>query len=409
MPQFNYTARAIDGTAPAAGTVEAASRRDALRLLAARGIQPTSLNEAGADGRPARTPEARRQRRATYGRRERLPFLEALAELVEGGLSAGEAVRMLAARMQEPRLRTLCADLWSGLGEGQTLSRALASRPEVFDAQTINLIAASEATGNLKEVLHRLIRHFHEQRELRLQLVSSLLYPVFICVLAFVVMLVFLFVLLPRLQTLLNSLGGKLPPVTRLMVESSQLALHYGPFLIVALVVTAISIWRWRQTPAGKAATDGWLLQIPVARDITIRTSILNFAHTLAVLLENGVTTAEALRLTERAVDNTTVRTALREATDRVLEGSPLSASLARTGYFPPLLTDRLAVGEQTGHLAPGLRSIATSYQAELSRRLHALTKIISSAVLGTAFGFVAFLAYAIVSALLQVSASFRF
>jgi type II secretory pathway component PulF len=406
MAQFTYTARASTGAAPVTGTLDAPTRREAVRQLLGRGLQPTVVAEVGA------APIQRLRRSApgdaAFSRRQRLPFLEALAELAEGGLSAGEAVRLLAARLQEPKLRGLCAALWSRLGEGHTLSRAMAAHPEVFDPQTINLISASEATGNLHEVVQRLIQHFHEQRELRRQLVAALIYPVFICLLAFVVMLIFLFVLLPRLQGLLTSLGGKLPLATKLMVDTSHFALHFGPFLLAGLVVAVVALWRWRLQPAGKRATDALLLRVPVARDIVLRTAILNFTHTLAVLLENGVTTADALRLTERAVDNEVVRAALRECTDRVLEGSALSVSLARTGFFPPLLTDRLAVGEQTGHLAPGLRSVARNYQAELSRRLQALTKVISGVVLGAAFGFVAFLAYAIVSAMMQVSASFR-
>ncbi|HVU17478.1 MAG TPA: type II secretion system F family protein [Candidatus Didemnitutus sp.] len=406
MPQFTYSARAGAGPAPVTGTLDAPTRRDAVRQLIARGLQPTALNEVGV------APVVKAKRTAVAGvkfsRRLRLPFLEALAELAEGGLSAGESVRMLAARLQDPSLRALCANLWGRLGEGYTLSRAMATQSEVFDLQTINLISASEATGNLHEVLQRLIQHFHEQRELRRQLLAAMLYPIFITFLAFVVMLIFLFVLLPKLQGLLSSLGGKLPLPTRLMVAASNFALHFGPFVLVALVIAAVVVWRWRTTVAGKRAIDALLLKLPVTRDIALRTAILNFTHTLAVLLENGVTTAEALRLTERAIDNETVRTSLRECTDRVLEGSALSTSLARTGFFPPLLTDRLAVGEQTGHLAPGLRSIARNYQVELSRRLQALTKIISGVVLGSAFGFVAFLAYAIVSAMLAVSGSFR-
>jgi type II secretory pathway component PulF len=406
MPQFTYTARAATGTSPVNGLLDAPTRRDAVRQLIARGLTPSAVAEAGAA--PVQKVRRGSPGDTTFSRQQRLPFLEALAELAEGGLSAGEGVRMLAARLQEPKLRGLCAALWTRLGEGHTLSRAMAAHPEVFDPQTINLISASEATGNLHEVLQRLIQHFHEQRELRRQLVAAMAYPVFITLLAFVVMLIFLFVLLPKLQTLLASLGGKLPLATRLMVGASNFALHFGPFLLVGLVIAGVVVWRWRLTPAGKSAIDALLLRIPVARDIVLRTAILNFTHTLAVLLENGVTTADALRLTERAVDNEVVRVALRECTDRVLEGSALSASLARTGFFPALLTDRLSVGEQTGHLAPGLRSIARNYQTELSRRLQALTKVISGVVLFAAFGFVAFLAYAIVSAMMQVSASFR-
>ena len=217
-----------------------------------------------------------------------------------------------------------------------------------------------------------------------------------------------LFYLLPKLQTILSSLGGKLPLATRLLVAGTNFLLYAGPFIAAALAIGVIFFLRWRQTPDGRQQSDAWLLRLPVVRSFVVQAAALNFAHTLAVLIENGVTTAEALRLTERAVNNTRIQEILHEATNRVIEGSSLSAALARTGLFPPLFLDRLTVGEQTGNLAPSLRQIAQSYQVNLSRRLDVAVRTSSGLVLAFTFGFVAFLAYAIVIALLQVSASFR-
>ncbi len=408
MARFNYTARADGATAATTGTLEAPTRRAALQLLRARSLQVVALDEIGG---LARTETGRAETAATsrrFSSRQRLPFLEALYDLVQAGMSAGESVRLLAVRLQEPRLRALCAALWARLGEGSTLSRAMAEHAGVFDGQTINLIAAGEATGNLGEVLGRLIHHFTEQRELRQKFAATLAYPAFICCLGFGVVLFLLFFLMPRLQTLLDSLGGQLPWSTQLLVSSSRFLLFYGPFLAAGLAAGLVALWRWRQTSAGRGQSDAWLLRLPLVRGFVTRYAVLNFSHTLAVLIENGVTTAEALRLTERAVDNTSLQDRLHAATDRVIEGSSLCASLARTELLPPLLLDRLAVGEQTGNLAPSLRQIAKSCQADLSRRLNYFTRILSGAVLFLTFGFVAFLAYAIVSALFEVSASFR-
>jgi type II secretory pathway component PulF len=135
---------------------------------------------------------------------------------------------------------------------------------------------------------------------------------------------------------------------------------------------------------------------------------VLNFSQTLAVLLENGITTAEALRMTERVISNRTHRAAFAEATARVLEGESLSLSLSRTNCFPDLVLDRLAVGENTGNVVPSLKDIGHSYQKDLSRRLQVFTNVISSAVLLFAFSFVAYIAYAIVSAVFALSASFK-
>ncbi len=424
MPAFTYSARDASGRVTD-GTLDAPTRRDAVRRLQTRGLQPVRIQEDGAPAKkPARpnagkrpavtdTPPAalntRFDSKTAPTRAERLPFLEALADLIRSGMSAGEAIRLLALRLQHPRQRALFAGIWSRLGEGNSLSAAIAAYPRVFDSQTINLVAAGEATGNLGEVLERLILHFREVKEMRGKLVAAMVYPAFICLLACGVILFFLFFLLPRLQTLLDSLGGDMPPATRLLIIISEAVLHYGPFVLIGAVVALVTIFGWRKTAAGRLAFDALLLRIPVINGLITRTAVLNFCQTLSVLLENGITTSDALRLTERTVANDALKERLNAATDRVLEGESLSNALLRTGFFPRLLIDRVGIAEQTGNLAPGLRDIARSYRAELDRWLHTFTTTVSGGVLAFAFGFVAFLAYAIVSAVFQVSSSFRF
>jgi type II secretory pathway component PulF len=408
--RFAYTAR--DGTGQIVrASLDAPARRDAMRVLTARGLQVIDLAESTSGGnRPAKaSPGTTAAAVASYSTKERLPFLQALSDLIMSGMPAGEAVRLLSVRLKEPRLRTLCVALWEKLGEGLPLSQALGSLPEVFDAQTVNLVAAGEATGNLKEVLLRLIQHFNEQKELRQKLTAALAYPAFICLVAISVILFFIFFLMPRLQTLLTSLGGKLPFATQVLVGLSHFLLSYGILVVIAGTLAVVSFWQWRRSEAGRTTIDGWLLRLPFAGPFVTNTTVHNFSQTLAVLLENGVTTAEALRMTERTITHRTLRRAFTEATDRVLEGETLSQSLARTGCFPDLVLDRLAVGESTGNLAPSLRDIAKTYQQELARQLQSFTTIVSSGVLLFAFSFVAFIAYAIVSAVFQVSASFKF
>ncbi|MEY4775731.1 MAG: hypothetical protein RL759_244, partial [Verrucomicrobiota bacterium] len=219
----------------------------------------------------------------------------------------------------------------------------------------------------------------------------------------------FVLFLLPRLQTLLNSLGGKLPLSTKMLMWFAEVFVVVGPILVVAAIAAVIGIYQWRKTDAGKIASDALLLKTPLAGAFVMRVSVLSFCHTLAVLLENGITTAEALRLAEKTAPNRAMRAQMRAATDRVLEGESLSRALARTGYFPRLLLDRVAVAEQTGNLAPGLRDIARSYRAELDRWLGTISQTISASVLIAAFSFVAFIAFAIVSAVFEVSSSFKF
>jgi type II secretory pathway component PulF len=410
MPRFVYTARNAEGQTVTA-SLEAPTRRDAARLLSARGLQPFSLQEADVVGAPSAGAAfpAPAGRHRPFGADLQLPFLQSLSDLAGSGLAAGEAVRLLSRRLLEPRQRALCGMLWEKLSEGLPLSQALQSQPAVFPPHTVNLIAAGEATGSLREVLARLIEHHTAQQEMRRVLTAALAYPVFICTVALGVILFFIFFLLPRLQTLLNSLGGKLPWATRLLVNLSDFVLHYGVLTVIAAGLAVVVLWRWRRSAAGRLRSDALLLRLPFAGRFVTGAAIHNFSQTLAVLLENGITTAEALRMTERTIANRALQNAFREATGRVLEGESLSQSLAKTGAFPPLVIDRLAVSESTGHLAPGLRGIAHSYQGELTRQIRVFTQVMSSGVLLFAFAFVAFIAYAIVSAVFQVSASFKF
>jgi type II secretory pathway component PulF len=416
MPTFAYSARDAAGQTVSAA-LDAPTRRDALRLITSRGLTPVNLSEQTAATKNAvakpgssklaaavavKKEKGVRPVRITRG--QRLPFLTALHELTSGGLSAGEAVRLLAARVKEPALRALSAGLWERISEGATISRALAAYPDVFDTNTINLVASGEATGNLTEVLIRIIDHLTEQRDMQRQLMQALAYPIFLTVVATGVVLFFLFFLLPRLKTLFDALHGELPFATRFLIGLSGFALHWGILVVIVLAFAAVSLWKWRNSADGRRITDGWLLQLPVAGQFFVARTVLTFSQTLSVLLENGITTAEALRMTERQVDNTIHREAFSVATDRVLEGEALAKALARTGCFPDLVLDQLAVGENTGNLVPSLRRIAVNHQKMISAQLKFFTSVVGSAVLCTVFLFVGFIAFAIVSAVFKLS-----
>ncbi|MES2696844.1 MAG: type II secretion system F family protein [Verrucomicrobiota bacterium] len=426
MPRFAYTARDRAGQSVSAD-LDAPSRKDALRLLSARGLQIATINEvavaktgkakspgaaAKAAAKAAASPARARARRGgteVPRRQECLSFLEALYDLATSGLSAGEAVRLLSVRIKEPRLRTLCAGIWEQIAEGAPLSRAMASFPEVFETSVTNLIQAGEATGSLNDTLARLIQHLTEQREMKRQLATALAYPAFMVFVAFGVIIFFLVFLLPRLKTLLGSLGGKMPAATSFLISLSEFALSiYGIATLILVIIGITSFFGWRQTAAGRAATDGWLLKLPGTGPFIVSQTVLAFSQTLSVLLENGITAAEALRMTEKQINNTTHRAAFNTATARVLEGEALSVALTRTGCFPDLVLDRLAVGENTGNVVPSLKQIAVAYQKNISHQLNVFTKVLASGVLMGVFIFVGFIAFAIVSAVFSVSQSFK-
>jgi type II secretory pathway component PulF len=406
MARFDYTARDRAGQTVSAA-VEAPTRKDALRLLAARNLQPIRVDEA-AGAKPRVREKAAAKATGVSKKTERLPFLEALHDLTTSGLSAGEAVRLLSVRIKDPALKALCGGLWERIGEGVPLSRAMGDFPETFDTGIVNLIQAGEATGSLNETLERLIGHLTQQKEMRAQLTTALAYPVMMVFVAMGVILFFLFFLLPRLQSLLDSLGGTLPVSTQILIGISSFSIHYGVFLVIAALFAAGSLWRWRSTEEGRLKTDAWLLRLPMVGPFIVSRTVLTISQTLGVLLENGINASEALRMTERQIDNRVHRRAFGEATARVLEGEALSVALGRTGCFPDLVLDRLAVGENTGNVVPSLKDIGRTYQKAITTQLNTFTRIFATAVLMCVFIAVGFIAYAIVSAIFQVSTSFK-
>lgn len=413
MPRFAYTARDGAGSV-VTDDLEAPSRKDALRVLAARGLRVTQMAESGkaaekaAEKKPGIDLGFLRPKAGAPGRTERLPFLESLHDLTASGLSAGEAVRLLSLRIKEPRLKALCGGLWERVSEGAPLSRAMADFPQVFDHSTLNLIHAGEATGSITETLERQIANLTEQKELRHKLMMALAYPVFMLFVASGLVLFFLFFLLPRLQSLLDEMHGEMPGATRLLIALSNFALHYGIFVVAAAVFVGISFWRWRATEPGRAATDAWLLRVPIVGPLLVSQTVFSFSRTLSVLLENGITTSEALRLTERQIQNRVHRKLFAEAIARVLEGESLSSAIGRTGCLPDLVLDRLSVGENTGNVVPSLKGVAQTYQKRISEQLNTAVNLLVSWFLMCVFLFVGFIAFAMVMALFSASSSFK-
>jgi type II secretory pathway component PulF len=199
-----------------------------------------------------------------------------------------------------------------------------------------------------------------------------------------------------------------MPVSTQILIALSTFALHYGLFIVIAVAIALVSLWRWRATEAGRERSDALLLKLPLVGPFIVSQTVLAFSQTLGVLLANGITAAEALRMTERQIENRVHQRAFQGAIERVMEGEMLSSALTRTGCFPELVLDRIAVGENTGNVVPSLKDIAKSYQSLISRQLNLFTKVIASSVLAGVFIFVGFIAFAIVSAVFQVSASFK-
>lgn len=423
MPTFYYSARDAAGSL-VKGSVEAGNRKDAIRQVSLQRLQPVSVAEAGGaatratDAQPSRKPAAPADKSPSpeksaapsgLSRKLRLPFLRSLSELVGSGMPVGDAVRLLSSRLKDPQLKALSQALWDRISGGKAVSDAMADLPAVFDRSTVFLIQSGEATGNLKDILTRLVTHFEEQKDLQAKIVTAMAYPALILVVAVGVVLFSVFVLLPRLETMLTSLGGDLPTSTRILMGTSEVAIAYGVYGLIGLGLVALSWWQWKRTPSGGLTWDRLTLKVPVVGKFLRTADVLQISQTMSVLLENGVTTVEALRMTQNVIGNKAIRSSFGEARQKVTEGKSISHALQGTGHLPQLVLDMLSVGENTGNIVYSLKQVGILYQKDLSRQLEAFIGILSIGVLLMVFSFVGFIAFAIISAVFQMSANFSF
>jgi len=421
MAEFNYKARKKDGTI-VSGSIEAAERRLAMQRLQAQGLSPVTLKE-GASGAPSafaklseRAKALRTNRSAGDGnessKKQRgakregigLTVLKRLMELHSSGLPVGDSIRILSQRLSNKEQQVIVQTLWRDLSEGSTLAGAMSRQPRYFPNSISYVIEAGEATGNLAPILRKVIDYLEEKEAIRKKMIASMVYPTFICTIALGVVFLFMTVLLPQIQGMLDRLGGEMTLSARILIDGSSLITQAGPFLLVGLIVGIIGFKQWRRTEKGRRRSDSWLLKLPLLGKIFLYGDLFQVSNLISTLLESGINTTETLRLTERTVKNTELRERFNVARGQVNEGLSIAQAFQRNEFMPDLAVDILTVGENTGNLAHSMNEITKGFRNELTARLTSLTALVSTGALVSAFILVALIAMGIVTSVFQVS-----
>ena len=423
MPQFDYKARQPDGTTTT-GTIESADRRQATQRLREQKLSPITLKEARSAKRSALgalrekakslTASKRQSATADHGiqpskgtpKREKvgLAFLSRLLELHASGLPIGDAIRILSQRLSDSEQKQLAGSIWRDLSEGATLAGALTRQSLYFSGSISYVIEAGEATGNLAPILRKVIDFLEEKQAIRQKMITSMAYPGFICTVAFGVVIIFLTVLLPQIQGMLDRLGGEMTWSAQLLMDGSAFLIKFGPFLLIALMLAAVALGQWRKRPTGRKKSDKWFLKLPLLGKIFYYSDLFQSGNLVSTLLESGINTTEVLRLTERTIKNTELRERFRTARGQVNEGLSIAQAFKRNAFMPDLAVDILTVGENTGNLGHSMSEVTKGFRLELTKRLGLMTNLVASGALICAFLMVALIAIGIVTSVFQVS-----
>jgi type II secretory pathway component PulF len=383
MPQFKYTARSKTGE-KVDGVIEASDRRAALQQIERMGHVPVAVAEAGAAAAAAATATAKKrftlERRARHPRlklRDVLLFTRELSDLIASGMTLGDALHTLSKRKTNKSQDEVVTSLRDEIVKGASLSVALAQWPESFGHLYVSMVKAGEASGQLAEVLTRLCQHYERVQGAREKVITALIYPAIVLSMGILTMIFSMVFVVPRFTAVFKELGSTLPLPTMILIGISNALLHYGWAMIAVIVFLVVTLRRAVRTPNGRRVWHRIQLRAPLVRHIITANAYSQFARTLGALLQNGVPVLQALDIVEDTVGNVVIAEAVHDARNRVTDGATISGPLAAGKVFPPLLTDMLAVGEESGDMSASLMHISKRYEEELDRSVKIFTTVL--------------------------------
>ena len=345
--------------------------------------------------------------RTTMKRVEVLLFTSELADLIEAGMTLGQALQALANQGEEGSgQKYVCQDLCDRIVRGETFSDACAHHPKTFEPLYSNMVRAAEASGAVVEVLRRLADHYERYDNMRGKIKCAMSYPVIVLVFGVVAVIAALVWIIPKFEKVFSSMGATLPLPTRILIGMSDALVHYGWLMAIAAVALAVWFRRWKNSPGGRARIDGWKLRAPLIKGIVAAGAYSALAYTLKTLLVNGVNVLQALKIAEDTCGNAVIAKALNTARQRVTDGTSISGPLASSGVFPRMMTDMLAVGEQAGDMAASLEHIGKRYQKDMDRNIAAFTNALEPILIVLIAIVIGFIAVSILMAVFKVSST---
>ena len=317
-------------------------------------------------------------------------FSRQFASMVEAGVAMLRALTVMTDQTQNPRLKKALAEVRHDIEQGSTLSGALEKHSKIFDRLYISMVRAGEAGGVLDQVLNRLAMFMEERSRLTQQVKAAMTYPVVVLLIGVGVFYAMLTLVLPTFQGLFNSLGSELPAYTKLLISISEFLRSW--YMLAVFIIIIGTIWylkKWYQTKEGKFAIDFFLLQVPVLGDILKKVSVARFTRTFGTLSKSGVPIVTALDVVKDSADSAVLAKAIEAVQVKVQEGGTINGPMSESKIFPPMVTQMVAIGEETGQLENMLEKVADFYDIEVSTAVEGLTSLMEPIMIVTLGGLV--------------------
>jgi len=393
MAQFNYVATNAQNKS-ITGTLEATDKSAIIATLNKQGLHPISVKEKT-------TSQGKFSFRDFLGAGkvksdDLVMFTRQLSAMVSAGVPLLRALNSLEEHTESAVLKKILAVIIKDVQDGAPLADTLGKFPNTFSTVYVNMVRAGEAAGILDEILKRLAKQQEKNATIRKKVKSAMTYPMVligITILAFFGLMLFV---IPQIGKILTDLGGpdaQLPALTKAMLGISGIITGYWYIVFPVLIAAIVLLLRYLKTPAGRSQLHHTVLKIPGLKTIVTKIAVARFARTFSALMGAGVAVLEALDVTARAVGNVVYEKALTDAADAVKNGATLSSVIEKNPLFPAIVSQMLAVGEETGQTDTVLVKVADFYEEEVDVAIDGISAIIEPVMIVIMGGMVGLIA----------------
>jgi general secretion pathway protein F len=393
MPQFAYKAKKDDGSV-VTGTLQAESERSALDSLGRMGVFPLEIATSG-NGGGGGTNAKVQQPRHSGGRirpSDVALFTRQLSDLLKAGVPLNRALRTLSQQTQNLELSRTIEEIDREVSSGKGLHEALGKFPKTFPPLYVSMVKAGETGGFMEEVLHRLALFIEKDQELKSRIASAMAYPILLIVIGTGAVVFLMVFFIPRFSEIFRKMGSNLPTTTQIVMAVSYFCRDYWMFLFLG-VMGAIAGWsQLVRTTAGRRFFDKFRVRFPLFGEIVKKNAVSRFTRTLGTLLKSGVPILGALSIAKEAMGNVVLMEDIDEASAGVKQGRSLAEILRQSRYFPPMVVDMIAVGEEGGNLDEVLINVSDSYDIQVDRQVRVFIALFEPALLlimATLVGFI--------------------
>lgn len=400
MIKFFYNARTAEGK-KIRGLVEARNEKGAASVLRSKGLVVVGLKEKGQGFLSNLLIIFQR-----VSSNDVVDFTRQLATMVSAGLPLTQALEGLHDQAK-PAFAKVLAEVLNDVRGGSSLHEALSKHSGVFPKIYLALVKSGETGGMLDEVLKKLADNLEKQRNFASRVKSAMIYPIIVLTAMVVVGFLMMVLVIPKLLGMYKEMGAKLPLPTQILIAIASFFSQFWWLLLLTIVGLIYGFIAWKKTPSGRKAVDGFWFKIPLLGRLKEKVILTDLMRTLSMLISTGVSIIEALNIIAEAAGNVIFEEAIKASAKEVEKGTSLAVSFGRYEFFPPIVPQMVAIGEETGKLDEVLARVAIHFEEESDLAIKGLTAAIEPImiiVLGLGVGF---LVMAIILPIYNLTAQF--